>query len=80
MIRISKETKLKSAEVIDRASGFFGKGGLGLDEKERNPCCVTFEGGGGYVSVNIEDGEKMRTVDVETREWDYQVKQFLEKL
>ncbi len=80
MIKIAKQTGLAPEKVIDRASKFFGKGGEGLEEKERNPCCISFEGGGGYVSISIYDEEKHRMVDVETREFEYQAKQFLETL
>lgn len=80
MLRIAKETRLEREEIIDRASKFFGKGGEGLDEKEKNFCCISFEGGGGYVSVLIADEEKRRMVDVETREHEYQVKRFLERV
>lgn len=77
MIKIAKQTGLAPEEVLDRASKFFGKGGEGLEEKERNPCCISFEGGGGYVSISINDEEKHRMVDVETREFEFQAKQFL---
>jgi hypothetical protein len=80
MLKIAKQTGLVPEEVIDRASKFFGKGGEGLEEKERNQCCISFEGGGGYVSISIDDEEKQRMVDVETREFEYQAKQFLGKL
>jgi hypothetical protein len=46
MIRIARQTGLGSEEVIDKASKFFGKGGEGLKEKDRNSCCISFEGGG----------------------------------
>jgi len=77
MLKIAKQTKLAHEEVMNRASKFFGKNGEGLEEIERNPCCISFEGGGGYVSVSITDEQKHRTVDVETREYEYQAKQFL---
>ena len=80
MIKIAKQTRLASKEIIDQASKYFGKDGERLEEKERNPCCISFEGGGGYVSILISDQEKHRMVDVETREFDYQSKQFLAKL
>jgi hypothetical protein len=80
MLSIAKETRLEREEIIDRASRFFGKGGEGLNEKEKNSCCISFEGGGGYVSVLITDEEKRRMVDVETREHEYQVKRFLERV
>ena len=80
MIKIAKQTGLAPEEVIDRASKFFGKDGQGLEEKQRNPCCLSFEGGGGYVSIAIYDEEKHRMVEIESREFEYQVKRFLETL
>ena len=83
MIKIAKQTGLAPEEVINQASKFFGKGGEGLEENEQNscrPCRISFEGGGGYVSISIYDEEKHRMVDVETREFEYQAKQFLTKL
>ena len=77
MIKIAKQTRLAPEKVIDRASRFFGKSGEGLEETERNLCCISFEGAGGYVSVLVVDEEKHRMVDVETREFEYQAKQFL---
>jgi hypothetical protein len=80
MLRIAKQTGLKPAEIIDKGSRFFGKQGVGLEEKERNPCCISFESGGGYVAVSIVDENGRRTVDIETREFEYQVKKFLKSL
>ena len=80
MLKIAKQTKLVPVEVIDRALNFFGKGGWGLEEKERYPCCISFEGGGGHVTISIVDQEKHRKVTVDTREHEYPVKHFLEKL
>jgi len=78
MIRIGKQTRLKPPDVILRAADFFGKGGEGLEEKSRNPCCISFEGAGGYVAVSVVDEDKHRTIDIESREFEYQVKRFLE--
>jgi hypothetical protein len=80
MIRMSKETKVSAEEIISFASDFFGKEGVGLEEKSRNSCCISFQGGGGHVSVSISEGDSKRSVDVETREWEYQAKEFLEKV
>jgi hypothetical protein len=80
MIRITKQTRLKPEDIIFKADKFFGKKGEQLDEKKRNPCCISFEGSGGYVSIFIVEEDRMRTVDVETREFEYQVKRFLETL
>ena len=77
MLKISKQTGLAPDKIIDRAQKFFGTDGEGLEEKDRNPCCIWFEGAGGYVSVSIVNEDKHRTVDVETREFEYQARQFL---
>ena len=77
MIRIEKSTRLKPAEIIDKASAFFGNDGEGLTQKERGICCVSFEGGGGYVAVTVADEDRQRVVDVESREFEYQARQFL---
>ena len=80
MLRISKETKLSPADVVERASRFFGKDGEGLKETERTPCCISFDGAGGYLSVSVAEKNELRTVDVETREFEYQAKKFLGNL
>jgi hypothetical protein len=80
MLKIAKESKLKPEEAIKRAIAFFGSGGYGLDLKEEGSCCVTFEGGGGGVNVSAAASKKGSMVDVESREWDYQVKKFLDSL
>jgi hypothetical protein len=48
-----------------------------LDETERGPCCISFSGVGGYVTVTVSEQDDQREVDVETREFEYQAKQFL---
>ena len=80
MLKIAKHTKLTPEEIIVLAARFFGQEGEGLEETERNPCCISFEGGGGHVFVSINDEDAQRVVDVETREFEYQAKQFLKKL
>jgi hypothetical protein len=75
--RYSVETKQSPEEAIKKAMSYFGEGGLGLQADEQNPCCVHFEGGGGFVRVTASKGEKRTEVEWETREWDYQVKQFM---
>jgi hypothetical protein len=80
MLRISKATHLKPGEIIERAAGFFGQGGEGLEETARADCCISFAGAGGYVSVTVIDDGASRSADVETREFEYQAKRFLERL
>ncbi|MGE5258853.1 MAG: hypothetical protein ACM3KE_19430 [Hyphomicrobiales bacterium] len=80
MIRISKKTRINRDEIIARASRYFGKGGEGLDETERGPCCVSFSGAGGYVTVMVVERSDQREVDIESREFEYQAKRFLESV
>jgi hypothetical protein len=77
MLRISNQSQLDTDEILAKASRYFGKGGEGLDETERGPCCISFSGGGGYVTVTVTERTNQREVDVETREFEYQVRQFL---
>ena len=79
MLRIENKTKLSEAEVIERAVEYFN-GEYGMEVKEQSDCLVTFEGGGGGVSVaTCVEGDKT-AVEITSREWDYQTKQFLEKI
>lgn len=81
MAKYSKESKLEVEEVLHRADAFFGPGGLGLKVSERTECCLSFEGGGGHVTVAAARCKPDYTdVELETREWDYQVKKFMGKL
>ncbi|MEJ2010878.1 MAG: hypothetical protein P8X64_01490 [Anaerolineales bacterium] len=73
------ETKLSEDEALERAREFFGEDGLGLHLKEQQDCCLEFTGGGGHVSVIAVNGEGIR-LEIETREWDRQVGQFMEEV
>ncbi len=80
MPRYSVKTKLSPEESIEKASAFFGEGGLGLEGSEQGPCCMAFEGGGGHVMVTASAEDNETTVELETREWDYHVKRFMRKI
>jgi hypothetical protein len=78
MARYSVETKLSPEEAVRSAIVYFGVGGLGLKvAAEAGSCCASFEGGGGHVLVTAAKGDKRTEVELETREWDYHVKQFM---
>ena len=80
MLKISRETKLKPGEAIKKAVAFFGPGGYGLELKAEDSCTAYFEGGGGSIKVIAAAGRKGSSVDIESVEWDYQAKQFFDKL
>ena len=75
-----KKIKHEPAKVLQEAIHFFGPGGMGLDIVEQDETHASFEGGGGYVYVRFREEEKSWQVEVETREWDYNVQKFLEKI
>jgi hypothetical protein len=80
MARYGVETRLSPEEAIREAVAYFGVGGLGLETTEEGTCCAYFEGGGGHIRVTAVIGEKKTTVELETREWDYDVKQFVRQI
>jgi hypothetical protein len=80
MLKISKESKLTPQEAIKRAAAFFGPKGYGLILKEEDNCNAYFEGGGGSVRVSAVTGKKGSSVDIESVEWDYQAKEFLNRI
>jgi hypothetical protein len=80
MLNLERKTKLSQEEVVKQLRHFFGKEGLGLDLKEETPQCLTFQGGGGYVTATLCPEEGQTRVDLVTQEWDYQVKEFASSL
>lgn len=80
MALYSAGTKKEPAEVVEQAIDYFGEEGLGLSMTRDNPCCVTFEGGGGHVSVTASREEDGTEVRLETREWDYHAKRFMAQI
>ena len=79
MARYGVTTKLSPEEIIRRAVVFFGKDGSGLEVIDQGRCCARFEGGGGHISVTVNEGDETE-VELVTREWDYDVKQFMRQI
>lgn len=76
MLRLEHKTRLSQEEIIGRLKSYFGKEGLGLDLTEESAQCITFTGGGGYVTASLcQEGDDTK-VDLITQEWDYHVRQF----
>lgn len=80
MLKLELRTKKSPQQVIQKLKGFFGQGGLGLDLKEDAPACLTFEGGGGYVTASLCKEQGETRVDLITQEWDFQVREFSSRL
>ncbi len=75
-----KDSKLSCKKIIEKAVTFFGSQGWGLDVKSQEEDCARFVGGGGYVLIECCKMDGSTEVNLETREWDYQVKKFMETL
>ena len=80
MISYGKHTRLKPAQVIQKAVSFFGPAGVGLAVQDRGGGCARFVGGGGFVFVSTCEGERRTEVSLETREWEIPSKDFIAKL
>lgn len=80
MLNLEVKTKMTQEEVSRQLKNFFGKGGMGLEIQEETPQCLTFEGGGGYVTASLCSEEGKTRISLVTQEWDYQVKKFASSL
>jgi hypothetical protein len=75
-MRYQVVTVLTPREALAHAMTHFGPGALGLAVTSQTPFGLVFQGGGGYVAVTVQAGAKT-TLELETREWDYAVRQFM---
>jgi hypothetical protein len=75
-LRYEVTTKLTPQEALERAIAYFGRGGQGLEITSKGDLYLVFRGGGGYVAITAQPGDKT-TLDLETREWDRTVRQFM---
>jgi hypothetical protein len=79
-MRYDVTTTLTPQQIVERASAHFGPQGFGLENTSRDDGCLVFEGGGGYVAITIQSGDRETTVELETREWDRAVEQFMRQV
>jgi hypothetical protein len=79
-MRYQVTTKLSPQEALQRALRHFGAQGVGLQAVDQTDTGVTFEGGGGHVSIVACREEKHTSLEIETREWDYAVRQFMQQV
>lgn len=80
-MRYTVKTKLDADKVYQQAEAFFGPEGNGMEMTEGTPgCCAHFQTNLGYVHMDIREEEKKTAVDLETHEYDIQVRSFMNKL
>jgi hypothetical protein len=78
MARYGKKTKLSSSKVVEKALKFF-ETDRGFQVGEECGDMVTFTNNIGHITITLcENGET--DVEIETREFDYDVKEFLAKI
>jgi len=77
MLRIATKTKLTPSDVINNAIQFFGPEGFKLKITNKTETSASFDGGGGSIEISTCEGDGKTTVDFISREWDYQVKEFI---
>jgi hypothetical protein len=80
MLRIGTRTDRPAREVLEQAIAFFGLGSLGLELSHRGADHLTFQGGGGFVTVDVVHEDEHSDVTVITREWERDARQFISRL
>jgi len=79
MIRLAFKTNKGQEEILDEAVEYF-QGKTGLEITERGPCCVTMgEMYRDYVMVSLSQEKDGFEVTVESREHEYEAKEFARK-
>ena len=78
-MRYQVTTALTPREALEQALADFGPGGLGVQITSQTNPSLGFQGGGGHIAVTAEPGAET-TLELETREWDYAVKQFMARV
>ena len=74
-MRYEVQTYMTPQEVIEAAISFFGVD-LGLDLQSQGFGSLHFTGAGGHISLALKDEEPV-SVELDTREWDAQVEEFM---
>lgn len=78
-MRYGVVTALTPREALEQAIAAFGPGGRGLQIVSQTNLRLVFQGGGGYIAVTAQPGAKT-TLELETREWDAAVQQFMARV
>jgi hypothetical protein len=76
MLNLEIITTLSQKKTMSCFKSYFGPGGLGLTLCEDRKDCVSFEGGGGFVTASVCPVDGEIKINIHAREWDYQVKEF----
>jgi hypothetical protein len=67
-LRYEVTIKLTPQEALARAITYFGPGGQGLEITNQGDLSLVFQGGGGYVAIIAQPGDKT-TLELEGCAW-----------
>jgi len=67
-------------KVIGQLKAYFGDEGLGLQLVLDTDCRIIFRDSMGYVMTTLNTADNQTSVIIETREWEYFVRRFLDRL
>jgi len=76
VLNISTKTKMTPEEVIKKAATF-GPDGYKPKIINQMDTSISFEGQGGSVDINAYQQKDYSSIDFISREWDFQVKEFM---
>ena len=76
MLKLETKSKLPPEKIVDELKSFFGEGGLGLSLEDESSQCLSFQGGGGYVTATVCPEESETRIEFVSQEWEIQVKKF----
>ena len=79
MLSVEYRSGLKPEEITKRLKEYFRRD-LGLELTEEKPGCLTFEGGGGFVTASLHEEKQKTKVEIVTRQWDQKVREFVSHL
>jgi hypothetical protein len=78
-MRYETTTVLTPGEALEQALRDFGPTGLGLQVTSKSNLALIFQGGGGHIALTAHPGPRT-TLELETREWDHAVQQFMARV
>src|SRR6476469_8731213 len=78
-MRYQTTTELTPRQELAQARADFGPGGVRLQITAQTNLGLIFQGGGGHIAATAQPGAET-TLELETREWDYAVEQFMARV
>jgi hypothetical protein len=78
-MRYKVQTTLPSQEALEQAQAYFGPQGKGLTITSQHKRSLRWQGTSGHVSIIVKS-DSPTLLEIDTREWDEAVNQFIAQL